>query len=71
MHPTATSLSLADTDELVYCFEHCFIDPDGRRVTTRFEDSAEVVAVRTWIRLRSLKPGRLGTEEATRPSRGR
>ena len=45
MHPTATSLSLAETDELEYRFEHCrvVIDPDRRRVTTRFEDGAEVV----------------------------
>jgi hypothetical protein len=46
MHPPAMSLSLADTDELVYRFAHCrvLIDPDGRSVTTRFEDGAEVVA---------------------------
>ena len=45
MHPIAASLSLADTGELEYRFEHCHvvIDPDGRSVTTRFEDGAEVV----------------------------
>jgi hypothetical protein len=46
MDSTAALLSLADTGELEYRFEHCLvvIDPDGRSVTTRFEDGAEVVA---------------------------
>jgi hypothetical protein len=46
MQPTSASLSLAGTDELEYRFEHCrvIIDPDGRRVTTRFDDGAEVLA---------------------------
>ena len=46
MHPTPALLSLADPDELAYRVEHCcvLIDPDGRRVRTRFEDSAEVIA---------------------------
>ena len=47
MHPAAASLlSLADPGELEHRFEHCLIliDPDARRVTTRFEDGAELVA---------------------------
>jgi hypothetical protein len=69
MHRAPASLSLVDTGELEYCFERCsvIIDPEGRTVSTLFEDGAEVLTCpnldhESIARARSL--GYRGSEEA-------